>query len=201
MLNPKQFARYFVRGCLALAPLALTAYIVYLIFTFADDLLPFKIPGLGVIASVLVITFVGFLTSNVIGRGILEAAERFFSRLPLVKIIYAALKDLIGAFVGDRKSFNQPVSVALMPDSNARVLGFITRNDLGNLALPQHVAVYLPQSYNFAGNLIVVPRSQVEVLNVSSRELMTFIVSGGVSGFGLDRVPVPPSLPVASGAK
>ncbi|HEY0714452.1 MAG TPA: DUF502 domain-containing protein [Polyangia bacterium] len=189
--------KYFVRGCVALAPVALTAYILYLIFTFADDLLPFRVPGLGIAVAAAVITLVGYLTSNVIGRGVLEVADRVLSRLPLVKLIYASLKDLIGAF-GDRKSFKQPVSVALVPDKSVRTLGFITRDDLAVLGLTQHVAVYLPQAYNFAGNLIIVPRDRVELLAVSPSEAMTFIVSGGVSGLASARPPAPLGVPATT---
>jgi uncharacterized membrane protein len=196
MFKVKHIARYFVRGCLALAPLALTAYIVYLILKFADRLLPVGIPGLGILIAVLVITLVGFLTSNVIGRGILELTDRLLTRVPLVKLIYASLKDLIGAFVGERRSFNKPVSISLTADRSVRTLGFITRDALAMLDMPGHVAVYLPQSYNFAGNLLIVPRDRVEILHVSSTELMTFIVSGGVSGLGVGRSPLPPSVPV-----
>jgi uncharacterized membrane protein len=196
----KQIVRYFVRGCLALAPLALTAYIIYLIFAFADQLLPFGIPGLGIAVAVLLITLVGFLTSNVIGGAILAVAERVLTRVPLVRLIYGSLKDLIGAFVGDRRSFNQPVSVALTPDGEVRTLGFITRDTLGGLGLAGQVAVYLPQSYNFAGNLIIVPRERVQAVHASGAEVMTFIVSGGVSGFA-DSRPVPTRVPVPSTAK
>ena len=70
-------------------------------------------------------------------------------------------------------------------DGYVRVLGFVTRDALVGLQLPEHVAVYLPQSYNFAGNLLIVPRSAIEPLSLSSGELMTFIVSGGVSGLGV----------------
>lgn len=59
--------------------------------------------------------------------------------------------------------------------------------------MPHHVAVYFPQSYNFAGYLAVVPREQVEALNVSSAELMTFIISGGISGFGVGQSLLPPA--------
>ena len=190
-LNPKLIVRYFVRGCLALAPLALTAYIVWLILGWADRLLPVGVPGLGIVATVVVITLVGFLTSSVLGKGVLEIAERALTRVPLVKLIYSSLKDLIGAFVGDRKSFNQPVSVSLVADRSVRTLGFITRDTLDALKMPGHVAVYLPQSYNFAGNLLIVPRDRVELLDVSSTEVMTFIVSGGVSGFGIGRTTLP----------
>ena len=200
MVNPKQIARYFVRGCLALAPLALTAYIVYLIFAFADRLLPVGVPGLGIAVVFVVITLVGFLTSNVIGKGALEMAERFLTRVPLIKLIYGSLKDLVGAFVGDRRSFNQPVSVALVADRSVRTLGFITRESLGILNLPEHVAVYLPQSYNFAGNLIIVPADRVEPLDVSSADMMTFIVSGGISGLGVGGSPLPPAVPASAAA-
>lgn len=196
MFKVKHIARYFVRGCLALAPLALTAYIVYLILKFADRLLPIGVPGLGILVAVLVITLVGFLTSNVIGRGILELTDRLLTRVPLVKLIYASLKDLIGAFVGERRSFNQPCSISLTADRTVRTLGFVTRDSLAALDMPGHVAVYLPQSYNFAGNLLMVPRDRVEILRVSSTELMTFIVSGGVSGLGVGRSPLPPGVPV-----
>jgi uncharacterized membrane protein len=200
MLKPKLklIAKYFVRGCLALAPLALTAYIVYLILQFADRLVPVPVPGLGIVIAVVVITLVGYLTSNVIGKGVLELADRALSQLPLVKLIYGSLKDLIGAFVGEKRSFNQPVSIALSPDGAVRTLGFITRESLAAMDMPAHVAVYLPQSYNFAGNLLVVPRDRVELLQVSSSELMTFIVSGGISGFGIGRPSLPHPLQVGS---
>jgi uncharacterized membrane protein len=200
MFKGKQIVRYFVRGCLALAPLALTAYIIYLIFAFADQLLPFGIPGLGIAVAVLLITLVGFLTSNVIGGAILAVAERVLTRVPLVRLIYGSLKDLIGAFVGDRRSFNQPVSVALTSDGGVRTLGFITRDTLAGLGLPGQVAVYLPQSYNFAGNLVIVPRDRVQAVNASGAEVMTFIVSGGVSGFADSRAPVPAAMPVPTTA-
>ncbi len=96
-------------------------------------------------------------------------------------MIYTSIKDLIGAFVGDKKSFNKPVLVTLSPVSNIHVIGFLTRESLDNLGLSESVAVYLPQSYNFAGNLIVVPREQVTPLAVESGDIMAFIVSGGVA--------------------
>jgi uncharacterized membrane protein len=137
---------------------------------------------------------VGYLTSNVLGRSAIDLFEHFLTRLPLLKLIYSSIKDLVAAFVGDRKSFNQPVTVALGPDHAVRTLGFVTRNDLSVLNLPACVAVYLPQSYNFAGNVIIVPRDRIEPLQVSSTEVMTFIVSGGVSGLGHDHGSTPPGL-------
>jgi uncharacterized membrane protein len=194
IFKPKLLSKYFVRGCLAVAPLAVTAYIVYLLLSFADRLLPVGLPGVGILVAVTLITLVGYLTSNVIGRSAIDLFEHFLTRLPLLKLIYSSIKDLVAAFVGDRKSFNQPVTVALGPDHGVRTLGFVTRNDLSMLNLPDCVAVYLPQSYNFAGNVIIVPRDRIALLQVSSTEVMTFIVSGGVSGLGQDHASTIPGL-------
>ena len=76
----------------------------------------------------------------------------------------------------------EPVLVALLPGSSARALGIITRESLAELGLPGDVAVYLPQSYNFAGQVLVVPASAVTPLDAPSSDVMAFIVSGGVSG-------------------
>ncbi|HDH00279.1 MAG TPA: DUF502 domain-containing protein, partial [Nitrospirae bacterium] len=106
---------------------------------------------------------------------------RVFTRLPLVKMIYSSIKDLIGAFVGDKKGFNMPVLVSISPESKIHVIGFVTKKNLENIGLSDMVAVYLPQSYNFAGNLIIVPKEQIRPLDVDSSDLMAFIVSGGIT--------------------
>jgi uncharacterized membrane protein len=128
-----------------------------------------------------VITIVGFVSSNFITSRLVRLVEKIFTKLPLVKMIYTSIKDLIGAFVGDKKSFDKPVLVTIAPGCSIQAIGFITRDSLENIGCADKVAVYLPQSYNFAGNLIVVPKDQVTPLSVESGDLMAFIVSGGVS--------------------
>jgi uncharacterized membrane protein len=188
-MNYRQILRdlpgYLLRGALITAPLVATVYVLYFIFRTVDELLPIGIPGLGLLITMVLVGLVGFFSANVIGSGILESTERFLKRVPFVKLVYSSIKDLIDAFVGDRKSFDKPVLVRLSPDGHIRALGFVTRDALIGLELPEHVAVYFPQSYNFAGNLLILPRSALEPLTVSSGELMTFIVSGGVSGLGV----------------
>jgi uncharacterized membrane protein len=191
-MNAKLLVRYFIRGCLVLTPLALTLYIVFWILRTIDHILPVGIPGVGLIITITLITLAGFLTSNVVGRGVLEFTERGLTRLPLVKLLYTSIKDLVRAFMGDKKSFDRPVAVTLHPASGTKALGFITRDGLHLLGMPHHVAVYFPQSYNFAGYIAIVPHEQVEALDVSSAELMTFIISGGVSGFGVGQSLLPP---------
>jgi len=189
----KRLIRYFVRGCLVLVPLGITGYIIYFTLRFVDQLVPVGIPGVGFVLTVSLVTLVGLFTSNVVGKRIFQVTDHALSGMPLVKLVYTSIKDLIRAFVGDQKSFDQPAAVALSPNSDARVLGFVTRDALHMLGLPDHVAVYFPQSYNFAGQLAVVPRSHVQLLDVPSSEVMTFIVSGGISGFGRGQSLVPPA--------
>ncbi len=204
----KALAKYFFRGLLIVVPIAASLYIVWVLFVRIDSLIAVPelggrhIPGLGFAVTLLAITAVGWLGSNLVTRGLVRNLESLFSRLPLVKLLYSSIRDLIGAFVGDRKSFDQPVLVRLNHDEPARVLGFVTRSDLAFLGLSGHVAVYFPQSYNFAGNLVVLSRDAVETISCDSAELMTFVVSGGVSGFKAEaehpnraRVPQSPSAP------
>ena len=196
-MNFRQILReipgYLLRGALITAPLVVTLYVLYFIFHTVDELLPVGIPGLGLLLTSVLVGLVGFFSSNVIGSGILDSIERLLQRVPFVKLVYSSIKDLINAFVGERKSFDKPVLVRLAENGNVKALGFVTRDGLTGLGLPDHVAVYFPQSYNFAGNLLLVPREAIEPLAVSSGELMTFVVSGGVSGLGVGN----PMLPAA----
>jgi uncharacterized membrane protein len=183
--------RYFVRGCLVSFPLVLTGWIIWKTLSFVDQILPIGIPGVGIVVTLSLVTLIGLFTSNVVGKRVFQITDRALSGMPLVKLLYTSIKDLIRAFVGDHKSFDQPAAVMLTP-GGARMLGFVTRDGLHALGMPDFVAVYFPQSYNFAGQLVVVPREQVELLDAASSEVMTFIVSGGISGFGRGQSLVPP---------
>jgi len=177
----KKISQYFLQGLLLLVPGVLTVYVIYLVFSKIDGIFPFDFPGLGFLFTIGLIIAVGFVTSNLLASRMITLVENVFLRLPLVAMIYTSIKDLILAFVGDKKRFNRPVQVAIDGDNHIRVLGFITREDLAVLGMMNSVAVYLPQSYNFAGNLIIVDRSRVTPLAADPGEVMKLIVSGGVS--------------------
>jgi len=177
----KRISQYFFQGLLFLIPLFGTVYVIYWIFNRIDGLLNLPVPGLGFLATVVFITLIGFVASNFLTRNIVHLVDRIFARLPLVKMIYSAIKDLVNAFVGDKKSFNRPVQVIIDREQNLRVLGFATRDSLDSIGIEDSLAVYLPQSYNFAGNLVIVNRKQVVPLAADPGEVMKLIVSGGVS--------------------
>lgn len=186
-----RFVTYFFRGLLFVVPIALTIYIILLSITWLDGLIPFKLPGLGLLTILASITMVGYLASTLLAGPLFNILEDVLTRLPLVSIIYSSLKDLISAFVGDKKKFNQPVLVTLNPEFVIQKPGFITQNDLSKLGLMDQVAVYLPHSYNFSGNLYIVPAKFVQPIYASSTDIMKFIVSGGVSG--LQDIKTPPA--------
>jgi uncharacterized membrane protein len=176
--------RSFFKGLLILVPFVLTLAVVIAVVGFVDKLVPASIkpfPGFGVLLTLVLVTAVGFGAGNVFGRRFLRMMEAGFERTPVVKLVYSSVKDLLGAFVGDKKSFDTPVMVDLTGDGSTRALGFVTCKHFDDPKLAKHVAVYLPQSYNFAGNLIVVPASRVERIDADSAQFMAFIVSGGVA--------------------
>ncbi len=178
----KRLVSYFFKGLLFVVPVSVTLYIFYLIFTNIDALLGIGIPGLGFLITIAVVTLIGFLGSNIFTNKLLSFVDKAFSKAPLMRLLYTAIKDLLSAFLGDKKSFEKPVFVTLIPGSNVKVAGFITKESLDLWGSPDEVAVYIPQSYNFAGNLIVVPREQITVINAHSSDVMAFIVSGGITG-------------------
>lgn len=177
----KRLTKYFFEGLLVLVPLIATIYLIYFVFTKIDRIYKFETPGMGFLATILTIIIVGVISSNFLTKRIFEHLEKLFIKLPFVKMIYTSVKDLTGAFVGDKKSFDKPVLITLSPGSNVQAMGFITRESLENMGCTDKVAVYLPQSYNFAGNLLIVPKDQVTHLTADSGDVMAFIVSGGVA--------------------
>ena len=181
----RRIAKYFVRGLLIFVPAALTIFAVIWAFTTIDgifrSLFRINIPGLGLVVILVLIFVIGLLASNFIGRKFFSIIDKLFAKVPLAKLLYSASKDFIKAFTGDKKSFDKPVAVELIP-GGPRALGFITNDDLASLSLAGSVAVYMPQSYNFAGQLLIFGKDSVTPLQLNPADTMKFIVSGGVSG-------------------
>lgn len=177
----KRLASYFLRGLILTVPLAVTIAVCWLTLKTIDGWLGLSMPGAGIVVTLAVITLVGFLGSNFLWNTLVERMEKLLDRLPFVRILYNATKDLLDAFVGEKRRFDRPVLVALSADGAVRTFGFITQQSLTQLGLANDVAVYFPQSYNFAGQLVVVPASRVTAIDAPSSDVLAFIVSGGVT--------------------
>ena len=169
----------FLRGLVIVVPIAVTVYLLYQTFITLDRLLRLPTPGLGIAILIVATIAVGALASNFIGRRLFAITETVFTKAPLVRIIYAAIKDLLEAFVGNKRRFDKPVSVQMT--EGIRIFGFITRDDLGALGSPGDVAVYIPFSYTWDGCLLVVARERIKPLDADSASIMALIVSGGIS--------------------
>lgn len=176
------FFSYFMRGLLLVIPFAVTGYIISFALQKIDGLLGVKIPGLGIAILILAITLMGYLGSTILIKSLFELTERWMVKLPLVGTIYSSLKEFTSAFVGKEQKFDKPVLVLLNKEAQIHKLGFITQNDLTALKLPGQIAVYVPHSYNFSGDLFLIPKEAIMPLNISSADIMTFIISGGVTG-------------------
>jgi uncharacterized membrane protein len=178
----KRFAQYFLRGLVITTPVALTIWVCWWVVSTVDNILPIGIPGAGILVTIVVITLVGALGSNLVTRGAVSAMDGLLERLPFVRLLYTSTKDLLNAFVGEQRRFNRPVRARFDEAGRVWTLGFVTAEGAVRLGMPGFVAVYVPQAYNFAGNLIIVPSTHVEAIGGDPAEMMAFVVSGGVSG-------------------
>lgn len=181
----RRFVKDFIKGLVVVLPVLATVYLVYLPLSWVDGLFGTDIPGLGVVVAIVAIWAAGVFASNAVGTRLLTLLDYLIERIPLLKLLYHTVKDLVAALVGDKKNFDQAVVVDLIPGRDVMALGFVTLTELDSIGLDGMVGVYLPQSYNFAGNLIVVPRDRIRPLNVEAKTLMTLIVSGGVASGAL----------------
>jgi len=187
----KKLVNYLLQGLLYIAPLGITAYIIYGVFTLMDGLLQeylfkffdIKIPGLGVLTLILFLILVGFLGRTFIAQPIKLLFTNIIDRIPLLKFIYSAFNDLFSAFVGKEKKFSKPVLVKVNLNSDLEKLGFITEENLELLHLKDKVAVYFPHSYNFSGEMFIVPKANIKPVDINSSDVMKFIVSAGLTGW------------------
>lgn len=187
----KKLVNYLLQGILYIAPLGITIYIIYTVFNFVDgkvqellvQFFDFEIPGLGLVTLVLSLIVIGFLGRTIIARPLKLVFKKTLDRVPLLRFVYSALNDLFSAFVGKEKKFNQPVLVKVNLNSDLEKLGFITEENLELLDEKEKVAVYFPHSYNFSGELFIVPKVNIKTLDIPSTDVMKFIISAGLSGW------------------
>ena len=172
---------YFFRGLIILAPAVVTIYVFWLIFSTVDRWMGLPVPGLGIVVTIALITVFGFFTSNFIARWFLTLLDSTFKRLPLVRLVYTSTRDLLDAFVGEKRRFDRPVVVTTSADGIEKAFGFVTTEAMSRFGLDDHVTVYLPFSYTFTGVIRIYPARNVKPLATDSAELMAFVVSGGVT--------------------
>jgi uncharacterized membrane protein len=196
----RKLLQYFLQGLIILAPIAITVFAVVSLFNWIDGILPNLIhnlfpsligtdefgapkrfPGLGFIVVILIVLLVGYISSSFIVSRLVDLFDSVLEKTPGIKIIYSTIKDFFEAFAGNKRKFDKAVLVSIESTDVWRV-GFITQEELHEFGLQEYVAVYVPQSYAFAGNLYFVKKERVRVLtDISSSDAMKFAISGGVT--------------------
>ena len=191
----KSIGKIFLTGVFTVLPVVATVYLVVWVLSkvegFLGSQLKLLIPeehyhaGMGTLAAVIVIFVVGLLMRAWIFRKIMKLGELAILGIPVVKVVYKALKDLFGMFARDQDGEMLQVVSVRYPGTGVRLLGFITRTDFSDLpqgvAHAGEVAVYLPMSYQIGGFTVIVPRTEVTPIDMAREEAMRFVLTAGMT--------------------
>ncbi len=189
----KSVFQFFLQGLIILAPIVITIWAVTSLFNFIDRILPdllesffpelsaYYVPGLGLLLAFIIIVVVGYVSSTFVVAKLVDLFDNILQKTPGIKIIYSTVKDFFEAFAGNKRKFDKAVLVCIEANDIWRV-GFITQQELSEFGLHEYVAVYVPQSYAFAGHLYFVKQERVrKISEIGSADAMKFAISGGVT--------------------
>lgn len=190
----KKIFRYFIQGLIIIAPIAITAWALYWLFEKVDGILrPWvNIPGLGFVIIIVFVLLVGWFSSSFLMGSFLSFFDQWMERTPGIKFIYTSTKDFFEAFAGDKRKFNKSV-LANVFSEDVWIVGFLTDEEMKKFEMGANmVAVYVPQAYNFAGQLYILPRDKVKKIDkITAGEAMKYAVTGGVVDLDAERKDLP----------
>jgi len=182
----KNISRYFINGLIVIVPIGITVFVVSQILNITEKLLgrhlPVQFPGLGLIAVLIIILAVGWLSSNLMMRRLIELGERILNSIPIIKFIYNSVKQLSTAVFESQNMFKHAVLVPF-PHPNAKALGFVMTDlsePLARHTAGESVCVFIPMSLNMtAGFNIIVPRRDIIPIDVTSESALQYILTAG----------------------
>jgi len=197
---------YFLTGLVVAGPVAITLWLTWWFVTWVDGLvrpfvpiayrpetyLPFGLPGSGLIVAVIALTLLGFLTANLIGRSLVELSERFLGRIPAVRAIYRAMKQVFETLFSGKGSSFRRVGLVEFPSPGMWSIVLISQPPSTDVAesLPgeeEHISVFLPCAPNpTTGFFFYVPKSKIVEVDMSAEDAATLIMSCGVVQPGSD---------------
>ena len=191
----KKIMRKLFAGLATILPVLITAYLLYWLAKSAEKSLGSLIrlvlpqgwywPGMGIAAGIVLIFVVGLLMQAWGVRSLVAWFERIVLRIPFIKTVYGAVRDLIGFITQGKDSGLRQVVAVTIGDKNMQLIGFVTREDLTDLPKEigghDNIAVYLPMSYQLGGYTVIVPRSAVQPVDMSLEEATRFVLTGGVT--------------------
>ena len=185
---------YFIAGIVVLIPIAITIYITLFLITISSEIipkeinpnhyLPYNIPGLEIIISLFLITFIGWLSLSFLGKKLLNIFENILKRIPILRTIYSAIGQMTASFTKNDKGKKNVVLVEY-PRKGSWAVGFATKENTGQISKKTNtklVNVFVPTTPNpTSGFLLMFPKDEVIYLDLTFEEASQFIVSAGTS--------------------
>ncbi|MEM6384419.1 MAG: DUF502 domain-containing protein [Pseudomonadota bacterium] len=194
---------YFFTGVIVIAPVTITGYLIWSFVTWVDRIvkplippvynpdnyLPFALPGFGVVTAVLIVTMVGFLAANLVGRSVVSFGERLLDRMPLVRTLYRGLKQIFETVLNERSNNFQAVGLVQYPRPGIWAVVFQSTSTKGEVAYRLHtkeqqddlVSVFLPTTPNpTSGFLLFVPRADIIQLDMTVEDGAKLVISAGL---------------------
>lgn len=189
---------YFLTGLIIAGPIGITVWLSVQVIGFVDGMvtrllpvkyhpetyLPFSVPGLGIVIILVLLTLVGFLAANFAGRALLRLGERIVARMPVVRSIYGALKQIFETVLAQSSTSFREVVLVEYPRHGIWALGFVTsstRGEIQNITADEVVNVFLPTTPNpTSGFLLFVPRRDLVTLAMPVEDGIKMVISGGL---------------------
>jgi len=188
---------YFLTGLLVILPIFITVYVILFLIRIMDAILKYipakylpetylhiHVPGLGLILVVILVFVVGLLTRNFVGRKIVRLGEKIVDRIPLVRVLYAGVKQLLETIFLKKTDAFKRVALLEYPRRGAYVLGFITGESKGEVqskTIKNMINVFVPTTPNpTSGFYILIPEDELILLNMSVEDAFKLIISGGI---------------------
>ena len=189
---------YFIAGILVTGPTALTLYLTWTFVRFIDNsvgsilpkeynpetYLPFYIPGIGLIVAVVGLTLIGAATAGVAGRFFLRLSERVLARMPIVRGVYSAVKQIFETVLAKQSNSFREVVLIEWPRHGAWTIGFVTATaeaEIADQVGADAVAIYVPTTPNpTSGYMVFLPRREVTTLAISVEDAIKYVISTGI---------------------
>ena len=189
-----RFRNYFITGIVVLIPIGITLYLTLFLISISSKILPkeinpnhylpYMIPGIEILTSILIITFIGWLSLSFIGKRLLSLINSILKRIPLLRTIYSAIGQMTETFAKTEKS-NKNVVLVEYPRKGTWAVGFATKDNKGEISEKTKlnlVNVFVPTTPNpTSGFLLMFPKNEVIYLDLTFEEASKFIVSAGTS--------------------
>lgn len=188
----KSISRTLLTGFIAVLPIVLTSYLLYWLAVTSENIMgnalrwilsdTMYFPGLGMIAGLLLVFLAGLMMEAILVRRLFAYGEELIFRLPLIKTVYRAIRDLFDFFSSKKNGFGKVVAVNF---NGMEMIGFITQDDASRLPESfqgnDSVLVYLPMSYMIGGFTALIPREKIRACNMSMDEAMRFVLTAGIT--------------------